>query len=96
MSQTKSPPSLDGADGPGERHRRDAFDGRQNSHPDHVRAAFSLGTLIPLGGISVSEVEAVLTSAALKAGLHPHEIATTLDSGLGAGMNEPRPVGAPG
>jgi hypothetical protein len=60
------------------------------------RAAFSLGTLIPLGGISVSEVEAVLTSAALKAGLHPHEIATTLDSGLGAGMNEPRPVGAPG
>ncbi|TPV99388.1 MAG: hypothetical protein USCAAHI_01173 [Beijerinckiaceae bacterium] len=59
------------------------------------RAAFSLGTLIPLGGISVSEVEAVLTSAALKAGLHPHEIATTLDSGLGAGMNEPRPVGAP-
>lgn len=60
------------------------------------RAAFSLGTLIPLGGISVSEVEAVLTSAALKAGLHPSEIATTLDSGLGAGMNEPRPVGAPG
>ena len=60
------------------------------------RAAFSLGTLVPLCGISVSEVEAVLTSAALKAGLHPSEIATTLDSGLGAGMNEPCPVGAPG
>ena len=39
MSQTKSPPPLDGADGPRERHRRDAFDGRKNSHPDHVPQA---------------------------------------------------------
>jgi putative DNA primase/helicase len=54
------------------------------------KAAFSLGTLIPRGGIFVSEVEAVLTNAALKAGLHPSEIATTLGSGLSAGMNEPR------
>jgi RepB DNA-primase from phage plasmid len=60
------------------------------------RAAFCVGTLIPSGGISVSEAEEVLTVAALKAGLHPHEIATTLGSGLGAGMNQPRPVGAPG
>jgi hypothetical protein len=37
MFQTKSPPPLDGADG--ERHRRDAFDGRPNSHPDHVPQA---------------------------------------------------------
>ena len=39
MSQTKRPPPLDGADGPGERHRRDAFDGRKNSHTDHVPQA---------------------------------------------------------
>jgi putative DNA primase/helicase len=57
------------------------------------RAAFCAGTLIPGGGISASEVEAVLTSAALKAGLPPSEIATTLSSGLSAGMNRPRRIG---
>jgi putative DNA primase/helicase len=57
------------------------------------RAAFCVGTLIPGGGISASEVEAVLTSAALKAGLHPSEIATTLGSGISAGMTQPRRIG---
>jgi putative DNA primase/helicase len=57
------------------------------------RAAFCAGTLIQSGGISVSEVEEVLTVAALKAGLHPSEIATTLSSGLAAGMNQPRRIG---
>jgi hypothetical protein len=52
------------------------------------QAAFCVWTLIPSGGITVSEAEAVLTSAALKAGLHPSEIATTLGSGISAGMNE--------
>jgi putative DNA primase/helicase len=56
------------------------------------RAAFCVATLIPGGGISVSEVEEVLTSTALKAGLHPSEIATTLGSGLSAGMNEARRI----
>jgi hypothetical protein len=60
------------------------------------RAAFCVGTLIPSGGISASEVEAVLTSAALKAGLHASEIATTLSSGLAAGMNQPRRIGGTG
>jgi hypothetical protein len=60
------------------------------------RAAFCVGTLIPNGGISVSEVEAVLTSAALNAGLHPGEIATTLGSGIRAGMSEPRRIGGTG
>ena len=57
------------------------------------RAAFCAGTLIPAGGISVSEVEEILTAAALKAGLPPSEIATTLSSGLSAGMNRPRRIG---
>jgi hypothetical protein len=48
------------------------------------------------GGISVSEVEEVLTVAALKAGLPPSEIATTLSSALSAGMNQPRGIGATG
>jgi predicted DNA-binding transcriptional regulator AlpA len=33
MFQTKSPPPLDGADGPGERHRRDAFAGTARNVP---------------------------------------------------------------
>jgi putative DNA primase/helicase len=57
------------------------------------RAAFCVGTLIPSGGISVSDVEEVLINAALKAGLPPSEIATTLSSGLSAGMNQPRRIG---
>lgn len=53
-------------------------------------AAFCLGTIIPNGGISDSEVEGVLTDAALRAGLRPHEIATTLKSEITAGMRNPR------
>jgi hypothetical protein len=60
------------------------------------RAAFCVGTLIPSGGISVSEAEEILTVAALKAGLLPSEIATTLGSGLAAGMNQPRQIGGAG
>jgi putative DNA primase/helicase len=58
------------------------------------RAAFCAGTLIPNGGISASEAEDVLTSAALKTGLHPREIAMTLKSGISAGLSQPRRIGA--
>ncbi len=60
------------------------------------KAAFSLGTLVGHGGISVSEVENVLTSAALNAGLRSTEIATTIKSGLSAGMANPRRNGTAG
>lgn len=57
------------------------------------RAAFATGTLVERGGISAAEIENVLTGAALNAGLHANEIATTIKSELSAGMANPRRIG---
>jgi hypothetical protein len=56
------------------------------------RSAFSLGGLIAVGLLTRAAVEAVLTDAALNAGLGEQEIAATLKSGLEAGLNRPREV----
>jgi putative DNA primase/helicase len=53
-------------------------------------AAFNLGQLIAQGDIDVPQVEEVLTSAALGAGLEPDEIRATLESGLTKGQASPR------
>lgn len=58
------------------------------------RAAYSLGTLVGGGILDQSEVEAELTRAALAAGLDARETASTLRSGITAGLARPRrPVG---
>lgn len=54
------------------------------------RAAYSLGTLVGGGMLDQSEVEAELTRAALAAGLDARETASTLRSGLTAGIARPR------
>jgi hypothetical protein len=46
MSQTKSPPLLDGADGPGERHRRDAFAGTAPVFDDEAGAERAIGIAV--------------------------------------------------
>lgn len=54
-------------------------------------AAFKIGTLLPMGGITAVEAEATLTDAALRAGLEHAEIHATIRSGFDAGMTNPRP-----
>jgi hypothetical protein len=54
------------------------------------RAAYSLGTLVGGGILERSEVEAELTQAALAAGLDARGTASTLRSGLTAGIARPR------
>jgi hypothetical protein len=54
------------------------------------RAAYSLGTLVGSGLLDRSEVELELTRAALAAGLDARETASTVRSGLTAGIARPR------
>ncbi len=56
------------------------------------KAAFSMGTLIAAGTISIELVADNLASAAMRAGLKCGEIEKTLHSGLSAGMKYPREV----
>lgn len=56
------------------------------------RAAYNLGTLVGSGMLDQAEVEAELTRAALAAGLDARETASTLRSGLTAGIARPRQV----
>jgi len=54
------------------------------------KAAFSLGRYIGGGVLERTEVESVLTKAALACGLDPEEIPGTLRSGIESGMLNPR------
>lgn len=54
------------------------------------RAAFSLGQFIQAGLLDQSEIETTLLSIATQSGLSEREAWTTLQSGLKAGMNNPR------
>ena len=54
------------------------------------RAAYNLGTLVGGGLLDRAEVELELTRAALAAGLEARETASTVRSGLTAGMARPR------
>jgi hypothetical protein len=54
------------------------------------RAAYNLGTLVGSGLLDRPEVEVELTRAALAAGLEQREIASTVRSGLTAGIARPR------
>ena len=54
------------------------------------RAAYNLGTLVGNGLLDRPEVEAELTRAALAAGLDARETASTVRSGLTAGISRPR------
>ena len=53
-------------------------------------AAYSLGQLIAAGAVHRARAVEVLTEAAEAAGLEPSEIASTIDSGLSAGLQRPR------
>jgi hypothetical protein len=67
---------------------REAKQGTRNNTLN--RSAFSLGQLVAIGLLPREAVEAELTDAALAAGLGEREIASTLRSGLEAGMLRPR------
>jgi hypothetical protein len=54
------------------------------------RAAFSLGRLIGAGILDHDLATGELTDAARRAGLAPREVASTLSSGIGAGIARPR------
>ena len=54
------------------------------------KAACALGSFIPSGALSESEVRQVLTTAALNTGLSEFEISQTLRSGLKTGVSSPR------
>lgn len=54
------------------------------------KSAHSLGQLVAGGGLERSRVERALTAAAIGIGLPPNEVAATINSGLNAGMNNPR------
>jgi hypothetical protein len=56
------------------------------------RAAYNLGTLVGSGMLEQAEVESELTRAALAAGLDARETASTLRSGLTAGITHPRQI----
>lgn len=57
------------------------------------RAAFALGQLVAVGALDENEVWDALFDAALDAGLSKGETARTIDSGLTAGMANPRSAG---
>ena len=54
------------------------------------RAAFSLGTLVASGDLATEIVTSALTESARQAGLGSAETASTINSGLRAGMQHPR------
>lgn len=54
------------------------------------RSAFSVGQLVAGGQLEAVAAKRALSDAAGEAGLHAREIATTLESGWGAGMADPR------
>jgi replicative DNA helicase len=59
------------------------------------KSAFALGQLVGGGVLERGRVEVELTAAALQAGLDHAEIARTIQSGIDAGMKEPRTVPDP-
>jgi putative DNA primase/helicase len=63
-------------------------EGQRNSRLN--QAAFSLGQLVAGNELSRNEVESALRQAALQAGLEEQETERTLQSGLEAGMLQPR------
>ena len=67
---------------------RDAGPGMRNRLLN--RAAFNLGQLVGSGSLSRTAVESELRDAALDAGLHEHEVDSTVRSGLEAGLKNPR------
>lgn len=69
---------------------RTAAEGSRNESLN--RAAFNLGTLVGSGALSRETVETELTAAARHAGLDERETASTLRSGLSAGLGHPRAV----
>ena len=58
-------------------------------------AAFALGQLIAAGALDRSEVEDALLEAAALCGLPPGEAKRTIDSGISAGLEEPRTIPDP-
>ena len=70
---------------------RTAGPGTRNSTLN--RAAFRLGQLVAAQALDRVAVEVALTGAALAAGLGPHEVERTINSGLEAGLAHPRGSG---
>lgn len=66
----------------------ESADGQRNNTLNS--AAFSLGQLVGAGALDHNKVRADLLNAARSIGLPEHEAAATVDSGLGAGVKEPR------
>jgi hypothetical protein len=54
------------------------------------KAAFSIGTLIPVSDLNVEYAIEALTTAAINSGLKQLEIDRTIASGIKAGINNPR------
>ncbi|MEQ4206300.1 bifunctional DNA primase/polymerase [Actinopolymorpha sp. B9G3] len=73
-------------------HIRNAPDGTRNTVL--YRSAVALGQLAAGGALGTEEVTAVLTRAALDAGLRPREVDRTIASGLKDGAQRPRSVAA--
>lgn len=67
---------------------RSAKEGQRNAQLN--RSAFSLGQIVGAGLLEEKEVEEELTRTACTIGLADKEIAATLQSGLAAGMKQPR------
>jgi hypothetical protein len=55
-------------------------------------AAFKLGQLVAAGALDQEEVARRLMEAALQAGLGEREAGRTIDYGLAAGIDNPRPA----
>ncbi len=53
-------------------------------------AAFNLGQLVGAGKIDAGTVVAALLTAAVSAGLSEREATSTVESGIAAGIREPR------
>ena len=60
------------------------------------KAAFALGQFVGAGELSHGEVRSALAKAGLAIGLPQNEAEATIDSGLGAGEQEPRDLGGIG
>ena len=56
------------------------------------KAAFSLGTLVGGGHLDRQKVEQALQSTAALVGLEPEEVKATIQSGLDAGIRQPRDI----
>jgi len=65
-----------------------ALEGNRNNRLNH--AAFKLGTLIAGSALSETDVRRDLYAAALTAGLSEAEAERTIESGMAAGMKDPR------